>query len=78
LLSLLTGRHFLMNTNKVALSRPSWWLCDSSRARQELGWEPGTALDDGLRETYQWYLNAAWLRAPRAAAPRRAEGEASS
>jgi nucleoside-diphosphate-sugar epimerase len=67
LLSLLTGKHFLMNSNKVTLSRPRWWLCDSSRAHQELGWTATTSLDDGLRQTYQWYLNAGWLRAPSSA-----------
>jgi CDP-glucose 4,6-dehydratase len=28
---------------------------DSSRIREELGWEPRWALDDGLRETWTWY-----------------------
>jgi nucleoside-diphosphate-sugar epimerase len=65
LLSLLTGRHFLMNSNKIALSRPRWWLCDSSRAQRELGWTATTQLDDGLRVTYEWYLEAGWLRTPR-------------
>ena len=67
LLSLLTGRHFLMNTNKVALSRPRWWLCDSSRAHRELGWTASTPFEEGLRETYRWYVDAGWLRAPRSA-----------
>jgi CDP-glucose 4,6-dehydratase len=28
---------------------------DSSRIRDELGWEPRWELDDGLRETWTWY-----------------------
>lgn len=28
---------------------------DSSRIRDELGWEPRWSLDDGLRETWAWY-----------------------
>ena len=28
---------------------------DSTRIREELGWEPRWALDDGLRETWAWY-----------------------
>jgi len=28
---------------------------DSSRIREELGWEPRWELDDGLRETWTWY-----------------------
>jgi CDP-glucose 4,6-dehydratase len=28
---------------------------DSTRIREELGWEPRWELDDGLRETWAWY-----------------------
>jgi CDP-glucose 4,6-dehydratase len=30
------------------------WL-DSTAMREELGWQPRTELDDGLRATYEWY-----------------------
>jgi CDP-glucose 4,6-dehydratase len=29
---------------------------DSTAIRRELGWEPRTGLDEGLRRTWQWYL----------------------
>lgn len=39
------------------------YAIDMSRARRELGFQPETALDAGLRETVRWYLdNAAWWR----------------
>ncbi|MEP6990166.1 MAG: NAD-dependent epimerase/dehydratase family protein, partial [bacterium] len=60
--TLVTGRPLLINANKVALARPKWWLCDSSRIRDELGWSDSTPLQEGLRETYLWYLEAGWLR----------------
>ena len=60
--SLITGRAALVNSNKVALARPQWWLCDSTRIRNELGWREEIALQAGLRETYLWYLHAGWLR----------------
>src|SRR5260221_443009 len=36
LLSLVSGRHFLLNANKIALSRPRWWLGEATRAKREL------------------------------------------
>ncbi|MES2179196.1 MAG: NAD-dependent epimerase/dehydratase family protein [Gemmatimonadota bacterium] len=62
LLSLLTGKGLLVNANKMALARPKWWLCDSSRIRRELGWSDAVSLQQGILETYLWYVNAGWLR----------------
>jgi nucleoside-diphosphate-sugar epimerase len=28
---------------------------DSTRIREELGWEPKLGLDEGLREAWEWY-----------------------
>ena len=61
----LTGWHTLANGNKTRLARPRWWVCDASRARGELGWSASVPLQQGVRETYLWYLEAGWMRAPR-------------
>jgi nucleoside-diphosphate-sugar epimerase len=68
LLSTFTGRSTLLNRNKAALARPRWWLCDASRAREELAWNTRVALQEGVRDTYNWYVDAGWLR-PRRADP---------
>ena len=65
LVSALTGWHSLANGNKTKLARPRWWLCDAGRARDELAWLPEVPLQQGVRETYLWYLDAGWMRAPR-------------
>ncbi len=40
------------------------YAIDSSRARQELGWQPQVRFEDGLAETIQWYRdNQDWWRA---------------
>lgn len=39
------------------------YAIDSSKLRNELGWEPKFRFDDGLRKTVQWYRdNEAWWR----------------
>ena len=37
------------------------WVCDSTRAHEELGWKPARTLDEGLRETADWYRAAGWI-----------------
>jgi len=68
--SALTGWHSLANRHKTRLARPRWWLCDAARARGELGWRETRPLQQGIRETYLWYLQAGLMRArtPRGAA----------
>jgi dTDP-glucose 4,6-dehydratase len=66
---MLTGWHTLANLHKTRLARPRWWVCDSTRIRGELGWQPTRTLQEGVEETYLWYLKAGWMRArkPRSA-----------
>jgi len=63
LVSALTGWHPLANGNKTRLARPRWWVCDPSRASAELGWRSTIPLQQGVRDTYLWYLEAGWIRA---------------
>jgi nucleoside-diphosphate-sugar epimerase len=62
-LSMLTGWHSLANSHKTRLAKPRWWICDSSRIRGELGWLSTRTLQEGVQETYLWYLQAGWMRA---------------
>lgn len=75
LVSAVTGRPLIANRNKAALARPRWWVCDASRAREDLGWRAEVPLLDGLRETYTWYVEARWLAQPKAT-PRESGPEA--
>lgn len=63
MVSAIFGTHSLANGHKTKLARPRWWLCDASRARAELGWHESIPLQDGVRDTYLWYLQAGWMRA---------------
>jgi nucleoside-diphosphate-sugar epimerase len=66
IVSAVTGRPSLANRNKATLARQRWWLCDSARAREEIGWRAEVPLLDGLHRTYNWYVEARWLKPPKA------------
>jgi nucleoside-diphosphate-sugar epimerase len=38
------------------------WVCDSSRANVEIGFEPHYPIASGIAETVAWYREAQWLR----------------
>jgi len=59
--ALLTGRPATINSQKVKeLLEPSW-LCDSSKARAKLGFNPGIDLEGGIEQTVRWYQDRGWL-----------------
>jgi nucleoside-diphosphate-sugar epimerase len=64
--SAITGRPMIANRNKAILARQRWWLCDAAHARDDLGWRAEIPLLDGLRTTYNWYVDARWLKPPKA------------
>ena len=67
---LVTKRTPLLNSQKLALARAEWWLCDSTRIRTELGWQPQVTPQIGVRETYLWYVDAGWLSRKQPVAPK--------
>ena len=36
------------------------YALNTEKLRRELGWQPATAFDDGLRRTIQWYRDNMW------------------
>ncbi len=57
----LTGRAATINSQKVReLLAPSW-ICDSSKARAVLGFNPETNLEYGVNQTANWYRQNGWL-----------------
>ena len=57
----VTGRAGLLTSDKAALSKPAFWICSSERARNLLGYLQRVNLQDGLCDTYHWYLTNGWL-----------------
>jgi dihydroflavonol-4-reductase len=57
----ITKRTASINSQKVReLLEPSW-LCDSSSAHKQLGFNPTMDLESGIRSTIRWYKNQGWL-----------------
>ena len=67
LLARVTRTASIANRSKAALSRPPFWVCSASRARQELAFAPAHSLPDAVRATYYWYLKSGWLGGSRRA-----------
>jgi nucleoside-diphosphate-sugar epimerase len=52
----------IISRDKIAEAQCRFWVCDSRRAKAELGWEASTSLESGLAETLAWYRGAGWIR----------------
>ena len=57
----LSGTKALLTPERAQdLLQPAW-ICDDTRARQDLGYVPRVSLVDGMRTTAEWYRAAGWL-----------------
>ncbi len=57
----LTGRARMLDWQKANEILQPYWLCDISKAKRELGYRPKYSLEDGLRETSNWYVKEGWI-----------------
>jgi nucleoside-diphosphate-sugar epimerase len=51
----MLGRAPVFSRDKARELKARLWLCTAARAEAELSWRPLVALDDGIRETAEWY-----------------------
>ncbi|HWP44374.1 MAG TPA: NAD-dependent epimerase/dehydratase family protein [Blastocatellia bacterium] len=51
----------VINRDKVKDLAQACWACSIERARRELGYGPRVPLEEGLRETVDWYRREGWL-----------------
>ena len=57
----LRGKPGIVSREKIAEARCMAWVCDTTRAADELGFVAPTSLDEGLEQTLAWYKEAGWL-----------------
>jgi nucleoside-diphosphate-sugar epimerase len=60
-LSKVSQRPPLINRGKLEEMVQKNWVCDITKARTLLGFEPKTSLREGIRLTYEWYRKENWL-----------------
>jgi nucleoside-diphosphate-sugar epimerase len=60
--SRLRGKPGIVSREKMKEGRCRYWVCDVSRARQDLGFLPSTPLSEGIAQTLAWYKWAGWLK----------------
>lgn len=57
----LVGRVPEFSRDKVAEFLAPGWVCDSARARDELGWAPRAPLRTAMAATAAWYRDHGWI-----------------
>lgn len=60
--SRLTRKPGIVSRDKVAEMQCRYWICDTSRARAEIGFDAPTDIETGLAVTLAWYREAGWLK----------------
>jgi dihydroflavonol-4-reductase len=60
-LSKISRRPSLLNKDKAEEMIRKDWVCDITKAKTLLGFEPGVPLLEGARLTFEWYKKERWL-----------------
>jgi nucleoside-diphosphate-sugar epimerase len=60
--SRLTRKPGIVSRDKVTEMQCRYWVCDTSRARAEIGFDAPTDIQTGLAITLAWYREAGWLK----------------
>jgi nucleoside-diphosphate-sugar epimerase len=58
----LTRHPGIVSREKVIEAECRYWICDTRRASEEIGFHAVTGIDEGLAITLSWYREAGWLK----------------
>lgn len=56
------GRPAVLNRERVRELSQQRWVCDPSRAMDDIGFSPAVPLAPGMEETGDWYRRMGWIR----------------
>ncbi|MBI1804043.1 MAG: NAD-dependent epimerase/dehydratase family protein [Ignavibacteria bacterium] len=62
LFGLLSSKPVLLNFEKARDIVQDAWTCDISKATRELGFREAFTLEEGIRNTVEWYRQQGWLK----------------
>jgi dihydroflavonol-4-reductase len=60
--SRVTRKPGIVSRDKVTEMQCRYWICDTRRAKTELGFDAPTDIETGLAITLAWYREARWLK----------------
>jgi nucleoside-diphosphate-sugar epimerase len=60
-LSKLFGKPFLLTKDKAEEMAQKDWVCDITKAKTLLGFQPKVSLPEGAKLTFEWYKKEKWL-----------------
>jgi nucleoside-diphosphate-sugar epimerase len=60
--SRFSSKPSIISRDKVREARCRYWVCDTTRARRELGFTATMTLRQGAAQTLEWYQREGWLR----------------
>ena len=58
----LSGKPQILCRRKVRDMLQERWACSWAKAQRELGYQPKVSLEQGMRETAEWYAARGWLK----------------
>jgi nucleoside-diphosphate-sugar epimerase len=60
--SRMSGRSVLLNPDKYRILKQRNWSCEAAPLQADLGFGPAYRLENGLKETIEWYRQKGWLK----------------
>ena len=60
--SLFGSKPALINFEKAKDMVQNYWTCDSGKAKRDFGYEQQIGIEQGIRETLDWYVANGWMK----------------